>query len=111
MTYVVRILGRAQADVDHIYLWLKRRSPTGAIAWYTAFLDKFSGLGESATACAQAPETARLGIELRQAFFKTRRGRSYRLLFVITGGEVRILRVRGPGQRPVSRRDLPSDQE
>jgi len=111
MTYVVRILGRAQADVDDVYLWLRRSSPTGAVAWYSAFLDRYTGLGENAMSCALAPEAARLGIELRQAFFKTRRGRSYRLLFVVTSGEVRVLRVRGPGQRPVSKRDLPAVPE
>ncbi len=41
-------------------------------------------------------------MSLKQAFFRTRRGRSYRAVFVIVGDivgdEVRILRVRGPGQ-------------
>jgi plasmid stabilization system protein ParE len=110
MTFTVRVLGRATADVDHIYVWLRQRSPEGAAAWYAAYLDKLRELAESVAASSIAPEATKFGIELRQAFFKTRQGRTYRLLFVIAGNDLRVLRVRGPGQRPVSRRDLPAEE-
>ena len=50
-----------------------------------------------------APENslATLG-EVRQFLFKTRRGRTYRAVYVIMDDEVRILRVRGPGQPPLT---------
>jgi plasmid stabilization system protein ParE len=111
MRLVVRLLGRAQADVDDIYAWLGRRTSLGAIAWYAALLEKLHELADTASSCSLAPEAARLGIELRQAFFKTRRGRRYRLVFLIADHEARVLRVRGAGQRPVTRRDLPADRE
>jgi plasmid stabilization system protein ParE len=110
MTFQVRLLTRAQEDADQIYLWLRERSPMGAVAWYTALLKKIDDLAVTATACFPAPEASPLDIEIRQAFFKTRRGRTYRLLFIIDGNEVRILRVRGPGQRPVTRSDVPQDE-
>jgi len=110
MTLEIRVLGRATADADHIYLWLHQRSPDGAAAWYAAYFNKLCELGDSKSASSIAPEAIALGVDLRQAFFKTRRGRSYRLLFLIAGNELRVLRVRGPGQRPVTRRDLPSDE-
>ena len=110
MTFQVRLLSRAQEDADQIYLWLRERSPLGAVSWYAALLKKIEDLAITATACSIAPEASPLDIELRQAFFKTRRGRTYRLLFLIDGNEVRILRVRGPGQRPVTRTDVPHDQ-
>jgi hypothetical protein len=40
-------------------------------------------------------------LEVRQALFKTRRGRVYRALFFIESTDVFILRVRGAGQAPV----------
>jgi hypothetical protein len=43
-------------------------------------------------------------------FFKTRHGRTYRILFLLADQEVRVLRVRGPGQRPVSKRDIPANE-
>jgi plasmid stabilization system protein ParE len=109
MTLPVRVLGRAQADADEIYLWLLKRSPAGAYNWYAALSHRLSQLADLAGNCSQAPEAKKLNIDLRQAFFKTPHGRNYRLLFVIEAGEVRVLRVRGPRQRLVSRRDLPRE--
>jgi len=82
MMVPVRVLRRAQADVDHVYLWLQKRSPAGAVAWYAVLLHTLHELGEGRVAHSVAPESARLGIELRQVLFKTRRGRMYRLLLV-----------------------------
>jgi len=58
---------------------------------------------------AQAPESLPLSRDLRQAFFKTRRGRRYRIVFEVNEQEVIILRVRGPAQAPLRRRDLPRE--
>jgi plasmid stabilization system protein ParE len=110
MTFKVRLLSRAQEDADHIYLWLRKRSPQGAATWYSSLLKKVEDLAVTATACSQAPESKPLDIDLRQAFFKTPRGRTYRFLFLMDGNTVRILRVRGPGQKPVSRHDLTDDE-
>jgi hypothetical protein len=56
---------------------------------------------------AEAPESGPLKRSLRQAPFKTRRGRVYRIVFEASENEIMILRVRGPGQSPLRRRDLP----
>jgi hypothetical protein len=84
-----------------------KRSPAGASAWYVALHERLKKLADDATRCAMAPEAMKLGVDLRQAFFKTRRGRNYRLLFIIADDEARVLRVRGPGQKPVRMRDIP----
>jgi plasmid stabilization system protein ParE len=110
MTFKVRLLTRAQGDADQIYLWLRQRSPQGAASWYAALLRKIDDLAVTPMACSFAPEARPLDIQLRQAFFKTRRGRTYRLLFVIVQNEVRIMRVRGPGQRPITRSEVPQDE-
>jgi len=98
--------GRAAADVDHIYAWIKARSQRGAIRWYGAFLQASSKLRTDPGRHSIAPESESLGEEIRQAFFRTPRGRSYRLLFTIRSSEVRILRARGPGQAPMTREDI-----
>jgi hypothetical protein len=38
MKYTVRLMPRAFADGDRIYLWIAKRSPRGAVAWFEAFL-------------------------------------------------------------------------
>ena len=106
MTFRVVILSRARLDVDAIYAWIQERSQSGAARWYSAFLIAASSLIESPERCSLAAESERIGITIRQRFFRTRRGRTYRLLFTIIGTEVRILRVRGPGQRPVKPDDV-----
>ncbi len=47
--------------------------------------------------------------ELRQFLFKTRRGRTYRGVFAVVNHEVRIVRVRGPGQGPLTDNELSNE--
>ncbi len=101
MNFKVLELRRAQADVRGIAGWLAERSPQGAIAWLRAYDDMISRLEEQPFSCGPALEREDCAFDLRQALFKTRRGRVYRALFFIEGQDVYILRVRGPGQAPV----------
>ena len=102
MTYRVHELRLAQEDIVSIFDWLNERSPEGAAAWLDAYDAMLNSLQQSAHRHAAAPESERLGEQLRQTLFKTRKGRIYRALFVIEGQDVYILRVRGPGQAPIA---------
>ena len=70
MRFTVSILRRAQGDVDEIYEWIARQSPTGAVRWYAAFCHAANGLRENANRCAQATESSDLGIDIRQRLFR-----------------------------------------
>lgn len=94
----VSILPRAEIDVDAIYFWLLSRSPKGAHAWFVAFEQALDRLSTDADSCGSAPEAEQLNRGVKQCLFKTRRGRTYRAVFVIDDFEAIILRVRGPGQ-------------
>lgn len=62
-------------------------------------------IGELTTAadrCLLAPENGYGDTEIRQVIFKTRRGKTYRLLFTIRDNVVFIRHVREPGQDLVS---------
>ncbi|HKB05955.1 MAG TPA: type II toxin-antitoxin system RelE/ParE family toxin [Gemmataceae bacterium] len=107
MSRTVRIAERARADVDAIFNWLAPRSVAGAISWYMAFRRAVEKIGELSESYGEAAEAHRLRRPLRQAMFKTRRGRTYRVVFEVFETEVILLRVRGPGQAPLRRRDLP----
>ena len=106
MSFIVSVQPRAEQDVDNIYRWLRKRSPLGAVRWYVALQQALRDLADRPERFAQAAEGRRIGRDVRQSFFKTCRGRRYRLLFTIIGTEIRVLRVRGPGQRPMRPRDL-----
>lgn len=110
MSRSLRILARAGADIDRIFVWLARRSPQGAASWYTALTGAVARISQAPEQYAGAAEALpRWNRRIHQALFKTARGRRYRIVFELTDTEIRILRVRGPGQPPLRRRDLPPE--
>ena len=110
MSRSFRIYSKASADASRIFDWLRRRSPQGATRWYDALFAAFGRIIESPESYPVAPEVPpRWNRSIRQALFKTARGKCYRILFELTETEIRILRVRGPGQPPLRRRDLPAE--
>jgi plasmid stabilization system protein ParE len=107
MSYRVLVLDRAQRDADSIAAWLFKRSPIGALRWFLAFEVAKEKLSQDPLSYALAPEDGHFDFDLRQILFKTPHGKRYRALFTVDGDEVRILRVRGPHQRLIRKRDLP----
>ena len=106
MTFRLRILPRAERDAQQIFDWLRARSPDGAIRWWFAFDGAVHNLVDHPHGYGLAPETESVRYDLRQFLFKTRRGRRYRGVFVVVGDEVRVLRIRGPGQAPLEPDEL-----
>jgi hypothetical protein len=106
MTFTVHELPKAQWDKRHIVEWLVTRSPQGAAAWLAAYDQMVQRLENAADTFPPAQESADLDVVVKQALFKTRRGRAYRAVFHIDGTEVYILRVRGPGQAPIANDDV-----
>jgi plasmid stabilization system protein ParE len=106
MKFQVNELRKAQADIRHIVNWLAERSSKGARAWLDAYDSMVARVSLNATSMGPADENDAFDIDVRQALFKTPRGRVYRALFLIQGEEVLILRVRGPGQAPVRPEEL-----
>jgi plasmid stabilization system protein ParE len=98
MRYRVTILRRARQDFNAIETWLAKRSPQGAASWVTRVDQALASLEEYPLAQPVAPESEEFAEEIRQNTFRTRVGRTYRALFLVVGEEVRILRIRGPGQ-------------
>jgi plasmid stabilization system protein ParE len=107
MSRTLRIVERARSDVDDIFNRIVLRSAQGAIAWYLAFRQALEKIASAPESFAEAAESQPLGRGLRQALFKTRRGRVYRIVFEVFDTEIILLRVRGPEQSPLRRRDLP----
>ena len=107
MSRDLHILDSARRDLRRIYRWLESRSPRGAISWYRAFWEAANRIVSDPNSFSEAEETPRLKRPVRQALFKTRRGRRYRIIFDFSASEVFILRVRRPGERPLGKRDLP----
>lgn len=99
MTYRVDISPAALKDAEEAYLWLARRAPSSAGAWYEGLLEAVFSLEELPTRCAIAPESDDLGMTIRHLLYG-KRGRVYRILFAIGYDDateedvVRIFRIR-----------------
>lgn len=106
MTYRVEPTAQAEADIDRIFAWLSERSPEGARRWYESFWDSIERLRTMPLSCGLAPESDDFDEEVHLLLFGTRRGRTYRALFVVRGDLVQILCVRGPGEKPVEPEDI-----
>ncbi len=97
----VKTLPRAEGDIRSIAGYLYPRSRPGAAAWVNALDQATIWLADNAMSCSDADENEHFDINVKQMLFKTKRGRVYRVLFTVVDEEVRILRVRGPGQAPL----------
>ncbi|MGE3641967.1 MAG: hypothetical protein AB7G28_25720, partial [Pirellulales bacterium] len=93
-------------DKRSIFTWLHQRSPSGAAAWLDAYDALLERLSRDAESFGEALERQDCELPIRQALFKTRRGRVYRVIYFIEHSDVFVLRVRGPGQAPVTPQDL-----
>ena len=106
MAYSILMLRRAQDDLRSITKWLGQRSPLGLARWFDSLEDMLSELAKQPLAYARVTEAEGLPEGIRQTLFRTRRGKVYRVVFLVEQAEVRILRIRAPGQRALRRRDL-----
>lgn len=113
MTLEVRVSGRADCDADAIFNWLSARSEAGAHRWYQSFLSLLEKLPGLARGCSVASEARMLGDDVRQVLFKTKKGSTYRVLFVLRGETIHIIAVRGSGQAHATPDDVefPCDDE
>ena len=114
MAFQIKVLRRADRDVDRILRWLfeTQKAPMGAASWFRAYERALQRLANDADSQPHAPESEFSHYEVRHVLFKTRRGRVYRILFTIVGDEARVLHVRGPGQNILSAEQLgPSDDD
>ena len=101
MEFDVLVTARAEADLQALGDWLHERSPDGARRWTNAASAALTGLRENPRRHSFAPENDHSDREIRNALFKTRRGRVYRAIFYIGGNTVVVTHIRGPHQRPV----------
>ncbi len=106
MKYHVIVLARARRDVASIYDWIAERSAEGAQRWLDQFEKAAAALETNPFIAPLAPESGSFDIEIRSIAFRTRAGRTYRAVFTVANDEVRILRVRGPGQPALKPRDV-----
>src|SRR3954467_575095 len=106
MTYRVTILRRAWQDVLAFEGYISARSKQGARSWVKSIDRALAILKKNPLREPLAPESEGRPEEIRNIMFRTRKGGTYRAIFLVQGDEVRVLHVRGPGQDTLSADDI-----
>ena len=106
MKYRVTILRRAWQDVLAIESYISARSKQGAKSWVKSFDKALASLKKDPLREPLAPESEGRPEETRNIMFRTRKGRTYRAIFLVQRDEVRVLHVRGPGQDTLGADDI-----
>jgi len=81
MTFRVEITSEAEKDLLRIGDWISEKSPESARRWTFSAWNAIRSLESGALGCSLAPENEHVSEEVRNIFFRTRRGRTYRALF------------------------------
>jgi plasmid stabilization system protein ParE len=98
MAYKVKIMPRAQADLDRLCAWVTNRSPLQGLDWFEGMVDAVESLTEHPNRCALAPEFHSQGI--RHLLYG--RGLNiYRILFRVQDEVVEVLTVRHGARKPL----------
>jgi len=88
MDYRILITDAATQDLDDIMGYIALDNPSRAASYIDELLDEIRSLKTMPKRCAVAPESGRHGYEMRHHLYG-----HYRILFMIKGAQVTILRV------------------
>ncbi len=88
MTYVIRLSKRAITDLEDIRAFIARESPAHALLYAAELRDRIVSLTHMPRRCPRAPEGRLRGQDVRHLVHD-----SYRILYIINGTTVLILRV------------------
>lgn len=105
MQYEVRLQPLAEKDLDQAYHWAAANAPATARRWLDKFAETIKSLSSNPERCGFAPEHQKLKRELRQLQYG-RRPNVFRVVFLVEGSTVRVLRIRRAAQRFLRRSEL-----
>ena len=98
MTFRVVIQRLAQNDLSTSYWRAANRAPVSAARWLDRFEKAIHSLKQTPQRCPLAREDSKVDVELRELLFG-KRPFVFRVLFVIDGDTVRVLRIRRAQRR------------
>lgn len=98
MTFEVRLMPSAKADIFEIRTYLMEHDVDAADRWLWACSRAITSLREMPTRCPISVESAAFDVEVREHLFGKKRN-VYRILFSIQKTKVNVLRVRSTRQQ------------
>ena len=92
MTFQIELSRQARGDLWGYYQFASQHSVPDAIRWMERFQAAISTLSERPERCSLSRESGRMQLELRDFLFG-KRPSVYRVVFLIVGARVRVLRI------------------
>lgn len=105
MRYRVVVQRLAEQDLREAYEWAAERAPEAAARWLDRFQLALQTLDHNPERCGLARESEKVNGELR-AFLFGKRPAVFRVIFLIDGKTVRILRIRRAQRRFLTRDEI-----
>lgn len=105
-TYRVEPTDKALVDAGEAYFWINEGSAEAALRWYEGLMKAFRSLEKNPLRCPLAPESAFFEEEIRQLGYG-----KYRILFIVEGETVFVLRVRHGAREYLKPEEDESDAE
>jgi plasmid stabilization system protein ParE len=105
MKYRVVLQRLAIQDLDEAFARAARNAPATAARWLDRFQAALQRLDTNPQRCPRAREHRKVDVELRELLFGTR-PHVYRVILVIDGDTVRVLRIRRAQRRPLTRKQI-----
>jgi plasmid stabilization system protein ParE len=107
MSFRVELTAGAYSDLDRLMTWLEERSSHAAADRLSARFHKaLDRLESRPLSCGLAFENRYFPTEVRHLLFEVWKGKPYRALFIVQDDLVKILCIRAPGERPVTRKEI-----
>jgi plasmid stabilization system protein ParE len=92
-------------DLDDAFVWAACEAPSTAARWLDRFQSALQRLATNPQYCPRAREHRKVDLELRETLFgKT--PNVFRVIFVIDGDTVRVLRIRRAQRRPLTLKQI-----
>lgn len=105
MRYQVILQRQAETDLEDAYQYAVANAPQAALRWLDRFQTALATLSHNPQRCSLARENAKVDIELREFLFG-RKPYVFRVLYMIDGESVRILRILRAQRRFLTRRQI-----
>ena len=102
MIYRVIITPEAETDLRTSYRYIRSQAPRAARDWIRRARQCAKSLARRPERCPLAPESVSFEKPIRELFFGTGNGGTYRFLFIVLDQSVYILHVRHGSMRPLS---------
>lgn len=105
MKFDVVVHRHARQDIAEAHGWLSKRAPAAADKWLDRLQLSIKTLEVRPDRCSIVAERRRLSVDARELLFG-RKPFVFRIIFVVDGERVRVLRVRRGQRRPLTLEEL-----